>query len=365
MHVKNFISKVLLLSILTAVIFTSSEIRFCSAEIQANVQPNALYFPVVKIDDGWKTDIGLTNPGANAANISINSYDKFGNPISAVDCEKALKPGETIFISSTALPFGTASVKVETDGDLIGNATFTSVDNKKSEIVPAIKSIAGQLIFPMLTTRDFSNKKITVLNPNNTTALIDIIALDANGAELDYKNQSISPMVSFSFAVSDMFCGCIANKLSIVTVVPNNNSAGLQFVDLPGGDIVCLPGLNTTSKGWSFPIQKEAGGFELWFKFGVFNPGGSPASVTFEAFGAEKQPLGRIESFVLQPNTLHFLSTANIQGTIPVDTSFIKSASDNPVSGYEVVGIVNGKGITAFAGIPEEDKTLSRYSAKA
>ena len=366
MRIRTFLERVILISIiLTAFTLAPPSIQLCSAEAQASPQSNTLYFPVIKIDEGWRTGISLTNSGTGEAIVTITTYDKFGNSISTVGSAKALRPGETIVISSTALPFGTASVKVETDGDLIGNANFVSSDGKKEESVPAIKSVAGQLIFPLLTSKDFLNKKITVLNPNNSTALIDIIALDANGAELAYKNQSIMPMESFTFAVADTFCGCIADKLSVVKVVPNNNSAGLQLVDLPDGDIVCLPGLNTTSKEWTFPIQGEAGGYELWSKIGIFNPGNSPAFVAFEAFGADKQSLGSLGNFILQPNTLQFLSTVNIKGSIPSDATTIRSASDMPVSGFEVIGMKSGKGIAAHVGITEEDKTVAGIQLKA
>ncbi|MDO9027250.1 MAG: M23 family metallopeptidase, partial [Candidatus Roizmanbacteria bacterium] len=159
----------------------------------------------------------------------------------------------------------------------------------------------------------------------------------------------------------NVFKNEILTNLSTISVISDKAITGVQFVDFPEGDLVGLPALTTTSKGWSFPITTRGGDLELWLTVGVFNHGNTPANITVEAFDASGNTLGVIGIVTLPQRATHFITTTNMDGIIPAETATLKVFSDQPVSGYEVIGVVNGYGLTATMGIPEEDQTTAGF----
>lgn len=207
----------------------------------------------------------------------------------------------------------------------------------------------------------FIYETITLLNPNPTPASIEIIALDRNGYEIDRApDHSLSSWESNTISLVDIFGPEVLKDLSMVRVVSDTNIAGIQLVDYPEVDLVGLPALTIASKGWLFPIAMEGGNLELWTRIGIINPGSEIAEINVEAFDAGNNSLGVIEKHSLLPGALYFTGTDNTNtdgGVIPLNSAYIKVTADRPVSGYEVIGVVNGSGLTAVMGIPEEDLT--------
>ena len=92
------------------------------------------------------------------------------------------------------LRISSKSLKIESNGNLIGNTIFKTKDGTKSEVVPAIEEPTSQLDFPALASYDdlYIYETITLLNPNMAHASVDIIALDKDGYEID--RNTISPL---------------------------------------------------------------------------------------------------------------------------------------------------------------------------
>ncbi len=333
---------------------------------------NIYYLPHLNLGQGWQTTINITNTECKGEHrrvtVTLTAYDKDGVSLGVITGVKRLRANKTKTINTQILPPGTESLKIESNGNLICNAIFKTTDGKKSEVVPAIKEPSKQLDFPSLVNYDdiYIYETITLLNPNTTPASIDIIALDKEGYEIDRNAlPSLSSMENKTFSLVEIFDPRTLKDLSMVRVNSESNIIGLQLVDYPGVDLVGLPALTTTSKGWTFPIATKGENFNLWTKVGILNPGNDIASVAVEAFDASNNSLGIIQSQTILPGVTYVINTANIDtiegDAIPLNAATLKVTSNQPVIGYEVIGILDGNGLTAAMGIPDEDKTIGGF----
>jgi photosystem II stability/assembly factor-like uncharacterized protein/surface antigen len=329
---------------------------------QSLAQDNTWYFPYIKIGQGWKTTLSITNLDDKKVNLNIAFYDENGNLLGeALDAEN-LKLGETREINGRIIPSEAKTLKIEKDGNIKGICLLATEDGRKSEVIPLIKEKTRQLDFPTLTQDDIYYKTITILNPNPTPTGIYVYALDKDGFEIDHMSlPTLSPNESRNFLVNDLFSAQTLNRLSTVRVTAEKDIIGLQLLDYPGGDIVGLPALTTTSKEWTFPIFTKANGLEFWTRVGINNPGNSIAFITAEAFDESNNPLGIFEYAHIPPGVTYFIKTANIRGTIPNQAIILKVTSGHSVSGYEVIGVVNGYGLAAILGIPDENQTIAGF----
>jgi surface antigen len=300
----------------------------------------------------------LTNLGSRELRVNFAAYDEDGEFLGASTIRLAAQATRTLETGEVLPESGT--LKVEAKEHLWVGAIFRTRDGTKAEVLPALGDPSRQLDFPALLPGDLSGKTITLLNPDAASASLELIALDQTGAELSRTLlPSLPPMASHTFAVQDLFSADILQQLATVRVISDRRLVGLQLVDPPDGDLVGLPALTITSREWSFPIATRGEAGELWTAVGLFNPGEVATSVTVEAFDAAHHSLGIIDSLTLLPGAAHFVLTANQQGLIPEEAAFLKVTSDQPITGYEVVGVVNGKGLAAALGIRGEDQTAA------
>ncbi|GJQ47880.1 MAG: hypothetical protein HKUEN01_02660 [Candidatus Kuenenia stuttgartiensis] len=329
---------------------------------------NILYLSTINPGKDWQTTISITNSECKCkqrrVNATLTAYDKDGLSLEVIKNVIRLRANKTKTFHSQTLPTDAESLRVESNGSIICNAIFKTRDGTKSEVVPAIKESSRQLDFPALLSYDdlYIYKTITLLNPNTNPASIDIVALDKDGYEIDLNDlPSLSSMESKTFSLVDIFDPRILKDLSTVRVNSDSNIIGLQLVDYPAVDLVGLPALTTTSKGWTFPIATKGENFDLWTKVGILNPCNNIANVIIEAFDTSSNSLGIIHSQTILPGVTYVINTANIDtiegDAIPSNTAILKITSTQSVIGYEVIGVLNGSGLSAVMGIPDEDQT--------
>ncbi|MBI4223090.1 MAG: hypothetical protein HY607_10490 [Planctomycetes bacterium] len=328
---------------------------------------NILYFPAINPGKDIQTTVSITNTECKCkqkrANVTLTSYDKEGSQLDIVPTTSHLRASKTKTIGARIFPSDTKSLKIESNGNLIGNTIFKTKDGTKSEVVPAIKQPASQLDFPALASYDdlYIYETITLFNPNTAPASVNIIALDKDGYEIDHDTLSpLSSMESRDITLVDIFNGSTLKNLYTVRVVSDNDIVGFQLVDYPAVDLVGLPALTTASKAWTFPIVTKGENLKLWTKVGILNPGNDIAYFTVEAFDSSNNSLGIIYNQKLFPGATYFLSTENaniVDRVISLNTAFLKVTSDQPISSYEIIGVLEGNGRTAAHGIPGEDQT--------
>lgn len=322
---------------------------------------NILYLSTINPGKDWQTTISITNSECKCkqrrVNATLTAYDKDGLSLEVIKNVIRLRANKTKTFHSQTLPTDAESLRVESNGSIICNAIFKTRDGTKSEVVPAIKESSRQLDFPALLSYDdlYIYKTITLLNPNTNPASIDIVALDKDGYEIDLNDlPSLSSMESKTFSLVDIFDPRILKDLSTVRVNSDSNIIGLQLVDYPAVDLVGLPALTTTSKGWTFPIATKGENFDLWTKVGILNPCNNIANVIIEAFDTSSNSLGIIHSQTILPGVTYVINTANIDtiegDAIPSNTAILKITSTQSVIGYEVIGVLNGSGLSAVMG---------------
>ena len=314
-RVKSTICKSCLLFVVLAIALTLYPLTKNNSNL-ANDQDiisnsNILYFPTINPGKDWQTTVNITNSeckrNQRRVNATLTAYDEDGASFEVVKNIIRLRANKTKTFHSQTFPTDAESLRVESNGNLICNAIFKTRDGTKSEVVPAIKEPSKQLDFPALLSYDdlYIYKTITLLNPNTNPASVDIVALDKDGYEIDRNAlSSLSSMESKTFSPVDIFGPRILKDLSTVRVNSDSNIIGLQLVDYPAADLVGLPALTTTSKGWTFPIATKGETFDLWTKVGILNPGNDIANVTIEAFDASNNSLGIVHSQRVRPYTL-------------------------------------------------------------
>jgi phosphodiesterase/alkaline phosphatase D-like protein len=304
---------------------------------------------------GWQTIVMLTNLGSRELRVNFAAYDEDGEFLGASTIRLAAQATRTLETGEVLPESGT--LKVEAKEHLWVGAIFRTRDGTKAEVLPALDDPSRQLDFPALLPGDLSSKTITLLNPDSASAHLEVVALDQGGAELDRTLlPSLPPMASHTFAVKELFPASVLQQLATVRVISDRGIVGLQLVDPPDGDLVGLPALTITSREWSFPIATQGEAGELWTSVGLFNLGEVSTSVTVEAFDDANNSLGIIDGATLLPGATHFVLTANMGGIIPPQAASLKVIADQSISGYEVIGVKEGMGVTATLGIPEEDQ---------
>ncbi|MEM2126191.1 MAG: hypothetical protein QXQ53_07335 [Candidatus Methanosuratincola sp.] len=268
------------------------------SDVQNGAHSTTLYFPILKLGQGWQVSISLTNLESEEVEVALTIYDTHG--FSLGEIAGVIQAGGTTTLDAQSLPFGAASLKVESNGRLVGHALLRAIDGKKLEALPAIKESSRQLDFPPLVDGDASYKTIILFNPNSTLASARIVALDESGKEVDGRNlPPLSSMESRSLSLVDILDGGTIESVSTIRVESDSSIIGLQLVDYPEGDLAGLPALTTRSNGWIFPVITKRGDLELWTEVGIFNPGDVVASITVEAFDVSNNSLGIIQSVSL------------------------------------------------------------------
>ena len=225
---------------------------------------NIFNFPTINPGKDWQTTISITNSeckhNQRRVNATLTAYDKDGLSLGVIKSVIRLRANKTKTFHSQTLPTDAESLRVESNGNLICNAIFKTRDGTKSEVVLPSKNHPDSLISQhcSVTMTSISTRPLPFLNPNTTPASVDIVALDKDGYEIDRNAlPSLSSMESKTFSLVDIFGPKILKDLSTVRVNSDSNIIGLQLVDYPGIDLVGLPALATTSKGWTFPIATK------------------------------------------------------------------------------------------------------------
>ncbi|MEM2126207.1 MAG: pre-peptidase C-terminal domain-containing protein, partial [Candidatus Methanosuratincola sp.] len=221
------------------------------SDVQNGAHSTTLYFPILKLGQGWQVSISLTNLESEEVEVALTIYDTHG--FSLGEIAGVIQAGGTTTLDAQSLPFGAASLKVGSNGRLVGHALLRTTDGKKLEAIPAIKETSQELYFPALAEDDAFYKIITLLNPNDTLASVTIVALDENGDELNrIIVPSLSSMESRSLLLADIFSSGVLESLSVIKVESDSKIIGLQLVDFPEGDLVGLPAL-TTNPAFALP----------------------------------------------------------------------------------------------------------------
>ncbi len=203
---------------------------------------------------------------------------------------------------------------------------------------------------------------MTLLNPNQDGAAATLLAFNRNGIELERQSLPlIAPLESRSLDLTEVFGDGARSSRSFgrmrsvatVRIVSDQALVGWQTAAQTRGDLAGLPALVEKSLGWSFYPPASGQEQKLQTTIRLYNPGEAPANVSVEATESGQSSIGVIEGFQLAPGAIHFFSSPN--------AASLRVASDQPISGYQLFGVANGRGLAAAPGITDEDQINVGY----
>jgi len=318
------------------------------------------FYPRVEFGEGWKTSLSLVNMGQNASNVRLLAYNAGGTLIKDIGISPAIMPGERrdYPTENGAWPDGIASLKVESEGAIYSYLMLENSDGSALEAIMPVADRATTLTFPLVTGGAQSWSQLSLLNVGSEQAMLQAVALDANGQILATAVLSpLSPMASSTVSVADLFDSATIGSIAAVQVVANKPLAGLQlFGSGNDSDIAALPAPLTEGQELFLPVFQEGDGVPLWTVIGLINPRDGPVSIKIEAFDAQHRSLALFsDPTILSAHGSYFFYTANIAGALPSETDSVTIISDQPISGYAVVGALRAQGLTAVNALTEND----------
>ena len=334
--------------------------REASVSAREAAETGMLYMPGLDRGEGWRTTINLTNLESETVNVVIIAYDQAGRALGEVEALTTLEGSQTTALDAQTLPPGVAALTIKAGGRIAGNAAFRYGDGAKAEVIPALSRSARQLDFPLLLNKNLAEQTVTLLNPNQDGAAATLLAFSRNGVELERQSLPlIAPLESRSLKLTEVFgdgARAFGRMRSVATVriVSDHALVGWQTAAQTGGDLAGLPALVEKSLGWSFYQPASGQEQKLQTTIRLYNPGEAPANVSVEAFESGQSSIGVIEEFQLAPGAIHFFSAPN--------AAWLRVASDQPISGYQLFGVANGRGLAAAPGIADEDRINVGYT---
>jgi hypothetical protein len=283
-------------------------------------------YPQIAFEKGWKASVVVVNIGRNATNVRLLAYEATGTLVQETSGGLPLDPGERRVYSKDdgAWPEGTASLKT----------------------------------FPLIEKEPPWWSQLALLNTGAVEAGLEIVALDSEGDPLTEGLLPIlSPMAGTTVVTADLFDSSILTSTAVMQVIAGQPIAGLQlFGSEDREDVAALPAPLSLGKQLFLPVFQEGEGVPLWTMAGLINSRDGPVSITVEAFDSEHRSLGELPDLTfLSPHASHLFLTLNIGGILPSDTAFLKINADQLISGYAVIGALDGQGLTALTALTEND----------
>jgi surface antigen len=246
MQIGNRLISIIFLAFIVALIVPlSSNLSINYAVAQDLTKINTSYLPDIYFGENYLSTISIRNIEAYETEVVLTAYNAGGNNLGVVESITRLGPDEIVTIDENELPLGTASIKIETNGNIDANLTLSSLDNERSKAIKSITESSSQIDFPLLIDNDAFNKIIFLLNPNAINSSVTIVALDKDGYEIARNTiEPLSKMESISFYMADIFNSEILNDISTVRVLSDHNITGLQFVDILDYNLVGFSNAN-------------------------------------------------------------------------------------------------------------------------
>jgi uncharacterized repeat protein (TIGR01451 family) len=311
--------------------------------------------PPLGID--WQRRLSLINLDVARLEVAMSVLDRNGLPGVPRTPSGTVQSGEmVVFDLATAMDSDATVLHTRSASKYAAYLALTSPDRRKFEVSESIGRGSLRQTFPVLVRRAPMVTTLTLFNPGNAAAGLTIVGVDSNGLELGRTSMgALAAGNSQSVAVTDLFEATVLDQVAAFNVLSDVEVAGVQTVGIPNGDIAQLPGLQTTSTDWRFPVFSHAEAVEAWTSVGVFNPRDGPVTITVEALGPSGQSLGTIDSATLPSHATHALVTENMGGVIPSRARFVRVIRREPDHGYEVIGAKGTVGLTAATGIRPND----------
>jgi len=303
-----------------------------------------LYFPHIAQNNNWWTGIGLLNIGGAVADIEIIPYDEHGS-VAGQALSITLAPGRKLVdtvlnLLGGSLPSGTAWIKVESAGEIIGFELFGTQNGDQLAGIPASGSGAYTLYLPHVASDDRWWTGIGLLNIGNSTASVTVRARKADGNLIKSINFQLAPGEKKVDTAVGLFGGLLPQGTAWLEIISYGSpiTAFELFGTHDGLQLAGIPGLSSGSNKLYIPHIAQD---DQWCTgIGLVNIGGSNTNVNITAYDTGGSPLGNAPTFPLAPHG-NKVDTASglFGGSLPEGSAWMKvNSSSAPVAGFVLFG---------------------------
>jgi len=147
---------------------------------------STLYFPHFDKGSSWSTYYTIVNPQTSSADIDVTYYASDGSTIST--SSYTLDPGHK---TGTFPPTGSGWIKVESTQPIIGMLNFHDYSNRMGSM-PGMTPLST-LYFPHFDKGSSWSTFYTIVNPQSSSANIDVTYYASDGSTIDTDSYTLDP----------------------------------------------------------------------------------------------------------------------------------------------------------------------------
>lgn len=204
---------------------------------------STIYFPYVISGQDAETEVTLLNVGSQRAEVTMTAYDREGRPLGMASEMRALEAGERRSKRAAEyfggeLPPGTAWMKGETDGQLIGFALVApTAGGKGRTVLPALAPSGSADLYIPLDHPSSQHTRIVLLNPGAEAVSVALTAHDRKGKALGATPwiTALQPGERVADTAAGLFGGSLPAGTSSLRVKTSGPILGLELLDDPKG----------------------------------------------------------------------------------------------------------------------------------
>jgi len=310
------------------------------------------YVPEIQSGNGNATYIGIVNPGAQAANLTIMGFGADGTEYGASAALTELPGMGMAYVTVNSL-FGENAanigwIKVNSLGNLQVFAEITNTGTRSA--FWSSSALAKKLYMPHVA------KNTTAF----TTVFSAVNATDSGYQTALFPKPSGSPKIlSGHQTARNKVSGDILTYFSDVSGIDwismESNAAGttaMEYFKYNTKNAMASLGLDGNSSKTLRFLHVATDTANFWTGMVYINVGSAAATITEYYYDASGSVLKEYKPEALASNgKVTLLFDANTQDRVPAGTSWVKVVSDQDLVGYELFGSANGTNDATFAGI--------------
>jgi len=332
---------------------TGDNILSSGAELTISATPEHTVFSLIMEDEEKHTSLCIINPQETETIAEISAYNSLGDLIETAT--KVIKGNCRVNYQLTELfelAEHVASITIESTKHLVSYNEIKATDNSFSIGIPGCTKFKNNLILPHIDESSQWNTYLSVLNSNETYSnanlennLIPDIS-SPNSLFFDrvssiFENQNLPENLNWGQLSSES--GKISGAEFFLRVDNQTHGAGLL--------------LNNQAEKTFYFSHIDITNF-WWTGIAIVNPNSTSSTVTLQAYDKFGNKLQNSEdnkgviTFDIKPyGKIVDLVENYFERKLDDDAAWIKLTSNNPVTGYEVFGSVEGSFADLAAGI--------------
>lgn len=308
------------------------------------VAAQRLFVPRIRNMGSWWTGIAMMNADAiEETTTTMIAYDQEGNIL--MESTFVIGPGRNKvgFIESFgAVPEETAWVEFSSDKMTQGLVIWGT--RQASAGIPLLRGqhLGTTLILPLLATSGGWNTEVAVLNPNEETAILNIMAYSSDGEAGEAKSLSIAPNGCWIGPIQDLFQEDWNPGFVWAKITANRPLCGFQSFDRAEDEFVSLPLQTEGEAKTELCVMYGPAMDTAWTGLVFLNTHSRKTDIWATAFDEDGNPL--LEGHSIFYNVPHGLAGHQnavdfVEGLfpgLPPETAYLRVFSEEPILGFGI-----------------------------